>query len=72
MTRDDPDRQAWIEATKRMLAALDTVDEAAADRRGVAGTATCPICGAVLRWRVAENGHRAGRCATDGCVAFME
>lgn len=35
-------------------------------------TVTCPLCGGRLTLVMHTNGHLDGRCATDGCVRWME
>lgn len=41
--------------------------------RGGQGQVVCPICSGALAYSVAScNGHVHGRCATDGCVWWMQ
>jgi hypothetical protein len=40
---------------------------------GGQSTMACPICKGTLHYSVASvNGHLWGRCATDGCVSWMQ
>lgn len=37
------------------------------------GTTECPLCGGVVKYRVAEsNGHCAAKCERKGCIHAME
>lgn len=43
------------------------------DTKRNSGEMVCPICGASLRFSIAQcNGHVHARCKTPDCVSFME
>jgi hypothetical protein len=51
------------------VAKAEILDKAVEGRATIA----CPVCGAEMHGRVARgNGHVAGRCSTEGCLAFIE
>jgi len=49
------------------------VKEVATLRGSSRGEMACPLCGQVVKFRVApSNGHCAARCAREGCINAME
>jgi len=52
--------------------ALAFIQEDSKGRRGVKGSISCPRCGKKLNYSVAKNGHRWGKCETEGCLCWME
>jgi hypothetical protein len=52
------------------LEAIKLIREKEGDKRRVAGTVPCPVCGKDLRYSIASNGHISGRCES-GDVGFM-
>jgi hypothetical protein len=73
-----PDQVAAEEAeSARMIEdvvkARGGITEATNGKRGVSGTIICPRCLGTLHYSVARsNGHVCARCATEGCLAWME
>jgi hypothetical protein len=39
---------------------------------GSTGSIDCPVCEGRLNFSIASNGHVWARCATQGCLAWME
>ena len=49
------------------------INEQAKGKRGIAGVVECPKCGGKLHYSIAgNNGHVWGKCATAGCLAWMQ
>lgn len=63
--------------SEREIAATFTararITDATGGKRGATGVVECPVCNGKLSYSVASsNGHIHARCATQGCVAWME
>jgi len=66
---------ALAAAEKRMLASMNLVRKIKHEHWGKdwQGEEKCPVCGGKLHIRhSAYNGHTAGKCETEGCLAWME
>lgn len=61
--------------TARVLGAYRAVATAVGKKRGITGAVDCPVCekpGALHYSVAAVNGHIWGKCATEGCVSWMQ
>jgi uncharacterized Zn-finger protein len=75
--KDDPQQEErdFVEAARLELKlyGFAVVKEVAGMRAKPTGEMPCPLCGNVLRYRLAKsNGHCAARCKTNHCINAME
>jgi hypothetical protein len=61
------------ESLERMMKARTAIIDHCGNRKSVAGSITCPVCGSgTLNYTRAFNGHVHAKCSTENCVAWME
>lgn len=73
MTNDDKRGREMVESVELILTLKAKHGKKGIPKQTVNVTTECPRCGGPLDFtQSAYNGHTAGRCRKDGCLAWRE